>query len=249
MSKNLAQANQNATALQPAARRFCVLTVGRSGSTSLMNFLGKFPDIALPCGDIDCADNELVHPVRWAQYAQEYAKLSKLPLRTSSDLIEFFYSYHASSAYAGFKSMPNRHRDSPGFFIRPDIQFITLLRQDIASTVASFMVAMNTGSWRRIGGTQPSRWEFVQARDNQRVRKNLGYVLKNNAALRRFPNAISLTYEDLCDPAFNNEALNRFFARQVSIDNPQPPTQGSSYVENWDEFNGFIKNVLARIRP
>lgn len=243
------QPDPNPSLQHTAARRFCVLTVGRSGSTSLMNFLQRFPDIALPCTDIDCVDNELLHPDRAAQYAQAYAKLCNLPVRSQDELIECFYRHHAASAYVGFKSMPNRHRDFPAFSSRPDIQFITLVRDDIASTVASFMVAINTGSWRRFGEPQPARWVFEPIRDGQRVLSNLSYVLQSNMALRRIPNAIALTYEVLCDPDFNDEALNRFFARQVRIDNPRPPTHGSSYVENWDEFESFLKKELVRIKP
>lgn len=242
MSDNLSQPSQNT-----AARRFCVLTVGRSGSTSLMSFLSKFPDIALPCRDIDCYSNELFHPVHWAQYVREYEKIGNLSLQTRDDLIKFYYDYHASSAYAGFKSMPKSHLDSPDFFMRKDIQFITLVREDIASTVASFMLAMMVGSWRRTGGLPPTRWQFVQARDSRHVLSNLAYVLKSKMILRRIPSAIALTYEELCDPAFSNAGLNQFFARQVKIDNPQPPTHGSSYVENWEEFDRFIKKMRAQI--
>lgn len=233
----------NPASQRPAARRFCVLTVGRSGSTSLMNFLGGFPDVALPCRDTDCEDNELLHPDRAARYAQEYAKLCKLPVRTRDELIECYYRYHAASAYVGFKSMPNRHRDFDAFTLRPDIQFITLVRDDVASTVASFLVAMNTGSWRRFGEPQPARWVFDPARDGRRALSNLGYVQQSNTALRNIPGAIALTYEMLCDPAFNDAALNEFFARQISIVNPRPPTHGSSYVENWDEFCSYLEKT------
>lgn len=243
------QPDRNPSSQHPDARRFCVLTVGRSGSTSLMNFLKSFPDIALPCRDTDCVDNELLNPEWAAKYAQVYAKLGNHPVRTRDELIECFYKYHADSAYVGFKSMPNRHRDFHAFSLRPDIQFITLVRDDIASTIASFLVAMNTGSWRRYGEPQLARWVFKPARDGQRVLSNLSYVLQSNAALRHIPSAIALTYEALCDPAFSDEALNRFFARQISIDNPRPPTHGSSYVENWDVFCNFLRKALARIEP
>jgi len=229
-------------------RRFCVLTAGRSGSTSLMNSLQKFPDIALPCRDVDCVDNELLHPDRVAQYAKAYEKLRSLPIRAQDELIESFYCLHSGSAFAGFKSMPNRHRDLSAFSARRDIQFITLVRSDIASTVSSFLVAMNTGSWRRFGEPQLGKWRFDPARDGQRAISNLIYVLQSNAVIRQITDAIALTYETLCDPAFNDSALNDFFARQISIDNPRPPTHGSSYVENWDEFDDFLQEQFARIK-
>ena len=214
--------------------RFCLLTTGRSGSTSLMNFLAKFDDISLPCTDVDCVDNELLHPERVSQYAGVYAARCAQPVKTVNDLIECFYRVHNTAAYAGFKSMPNRHPDFAVFTARSDIRFITLVREDIASTVASFVVAMDTGSWRRFGEAQPAVWRFDLARDEERVLSNLAYVLQSNAVLRGIPNSISLTYEALCTPDFNNSALDHFFARQVCIENPRPPTHGSSYVENWD---------------
>lgn len=228
-------------------RRFCVMTVGRSGSTSLMNYLAKFDDIALPCKQVECVDNELLHPDRAAQYAQFYAQRCGQPVLTVDDLIEGFYRAQPAAAYAGFKSMPNRHPDFPAFAARPDIRFITLVREDIASTVASFMVAMDSGSWRRFGEPQAARWVFDAARDGQRVLSNLTYVLRSNAALRGIPGAIALTYEALCDPAFGDAALDGFFARRVAIENPRPPTHGSSYVGNWDEFAAFVQQAAAGV--
>lgn len=229
----------------PESRRFCVLTVGRSGSTSLMNFLAKFDDIAMPCKDVDCVDNELLNPDSVVRIAAEYAARCSAPIRTPDELIECFYRVHGAAPYAGFKSMPNRHSDLAAFTVRQDIRFITLVREDIASTVASFQVAIHTGSWRRFGEPQAARWVFNPARDGQGVLSNLAYVLQSNAALRRIPHAIALTYEGLCDPAFSNAALDQFFARQVRIDNPRPPTHGSSYVENWEEFAAFVQNAAS----
>lgn len=227
-------------------RRFCVLTTGRSGSTSLMNCLATFNDIALPCKDVDCIDNELLHPARANNYARLYAQRYNQPVHTLHDLIECFYAAHTAENFVGFKSMLDRHTDLPAFTLRQDIQFITLIREDIASTVASFMLAMHTGSWRRFGEPQSACWNFNQQRDAQRVLGNLNYVLKSNDAMRSIPGAIALTYEALCVPEFNDPALNHFFARQVRLANPRPPTHGSSYVNNWEEFFAFIQSNITR---
>lgn len=111
------------------------MTVGRSGSTALMNYLGKFTDIALPCKDVDCVDNELLHPRMAAQYADTYARLCSFPVRTRDELIECFYRHHAASAYAGFKSMPNRHPDFEVFCLRPDIRFMASIWRASAGAV------------------------------------------------------------------------------------------------------------------
>jgi len=226
---------------------FCVLTTGRSGSTSLMNFLATFDDIALPCKDVDCADNELLHPARIDNYARWYAQHSGRSVRNQNDLIDCFYAAHSAKNFAGFKSMPERHADWQEFTSREDIRFITLIREDVVSTVASFMLAMNTGSWRRSGEPQPTRWNFNAQRDAQRVLGNLDYVLKSSDALRRIPGAIALTYESLCAQDFDNPALNRYFSRQVRLACPKSPTHGSSYVDNWDEFAAFVQNAANRM--
>ena len=230
-----------------APNRFCLLTTGRSGSTSLMNFLAKFDDIALPCIDVECADNELLNPKRAAQYAKVYAARCALPVNTVNDLIECFYRVHGTATYAGFKSMPNRHPDFDAFAARSDIRFITLVREDIVSTVASLLVAIDTGFWRRVGEPHSAKWRFDLARDEQRVLSNLAYVLQSNEVLRLIPDAIALTYEELCEPNFRSSALNHFFARHVCIENPRPPTHGSSYVENWDEFAAFVQSSVRGV--
>ena len=221
-------------------RKFCVLTVGRAGSTALMDHLARYSDVALPGKNIDCVDQELVHPARIAAHAAAYAKLAATAITTVDELIDAFFAHNACAAYAGFKTMPNRHKVLDRFVSRPDIQFITLARRDVASTVASFVVAMATDSWRRDGGPQTARWTFEPRRDAAGVAGNLRYVLKSAELLRRVPNAIALAYEDLCDPGFSDPGLDAFFGRRIRLDHPQPPTSGESYVVNWPEFRAFV---------
>jgi hypothetical protein len=205
-----------------------------------MNVLERFPDIAVPNKNIPCVDNELVHPKRVREHLQRYAALCGKPIATPEQLIDCFYAYNAAFAYAGFKTMPNRHKHLGAFVARPDIRFITLVRRDIASTVASFLLAMKTDSWRRFGEPQQATWKFVAAQDGPPVRNNLAYVLHSLAQLSRVPNAIRLTYEELCDPRFQSPPLDAFFGRPIKLDDPKPPTSASAYVENWDEFRAFI---------
>jgi LPS sulfotransferase NodH len=221
-------------------QKFCVLTVGRAGSTALMDRLSREPDIALPGKNIDCVDQELVHPARVAAHADAFARLSGAPVSTVDGLIEAFFAVNAHAAFAGFKTMPNRHRDFERFVNRSDIRFITLSRRDIASTVASFVVAMATDSWRRDGGAQTARWRVDPKRDGTAVIGNLRYVLNSMRQLEKVPDAIALAYEDLCDPTFRSPPLDAFFERAVRIDHPKPPTSGHTYVANWDEFRAFI---------
>ena len=227
--------------------KFCVLTTGRTGSTALMDALEKFDDIALPNKNIACPDNELVHPKDIARYAQEYSGLCQTPITRRGQLIDCFYEYNADSRFAGFKSMPERHRDYRAFIDRKDITFITLIRCDVASTVSSFMLAFTKGTWRRSGEAAPAQWTF-RREDAKKVLDNLAYIHHSLIQLGRVPGAIRLTYEDLCDADFQNAELDGYFERPIRIDNPRPPTSGRDYVTNWEEFEAFVVNAYRRLQ-
>jgi UDP:flavonoid glycosyltransferase YjiC (YdhE family) len=206
-----------------------------------MEILETFQDVAVPSRNVRSEDNELVHPRHAKRYAAEYAKLAGRAIRRQPDLIEAFYAVNDSAAYAGFKSMPNRHPDFAAFTGRKDIQFITLRRRDVASTVASFLRAGDTGSWRRHGEDPDASWRFDPKAHGEAARSNLAYVRSSHEQLGAIPGAIHLFYEDLCNPEYANPELDEFFGRPVRLLNPKPPTAGSSYVENWDEFLKFIE--------
>jgi hypothetical protein len=218
-----------------------------------MHYLEKFDDIALPSRDTDCVDNELLHPERIQQYMQYYAPYADGAadgmIASPQQLLNAFYKKHENAAFAGFKSMPNRHPNYPKFITRPDIRFITLVRRDVASTVASFLIAMETGSWRRFGGEQSGKWRFDVKTHGKAALGNLQYVMQSYAMLNRVPDAIKLDYEALCDPAFSNTALNQFFGREIKIDDPKPPTSGAQYVENWDEFGAYLSSAIKASGP
>jgi hypothetical protein len=228
-------------------RRFCLLTIGRAGSTSLMDRLAREADIAVPGKNISCIDHELTHPARIQAHAAAYAGLCGHEIRTVEELIECFFAVNGAAAFAGFKTMPNRHKDLAAFVAQPDVRFITLTRRDVASTVASFLLAMATESWRRYGEPQTARWRFDAGRDAQAVLGNLRYVARSHTQLEQVPNAIALAYEDLCRPEFRSADLDAYFGRAIRLDAPKPPTSGESYVENWREFRAFVEEAHARI--
>jgi hypothetical protein len=230
-----------------AARRFCVLTVGRAGSTALMDRLERDPDIAVPNKNIVCADHELTHPARIYIHAAAYARLCGKSIATPEDLIDCFFEFNNGAAFAGFKTMPDRHRDLDSFVARPDIQFITLTRRDVASTVASFLLAASLQSWQRRGEPQTARWRFDAQRDAAAVLSRLRCVLRSHAQLSEVPNAIALVYEDLCDPGFSCPALDAFFGHPICLDEPKPPTSASTYVPNWEEFLAFVDAAQHQI--
>ena len=227
-------------------KRFCLLTTGRTASTAVMQVLEQFEDVAVPNKNIPCIDNELVHPERVRQHVELYSQLCKCPITTQAQLIETFYRCNAQYAYAGFKSMANRHSDYDRFTRRQDIKFITLFRKDVASTVASFMLAMENGTWRRSGGAPKSVWTFEPSKQKQ-VLSNLTYIFNSVQQLLQVPSAIRLYYEDLCRPDFVAEDLNCFFQREIKLAHPLPPTFGASYVRNWDVFQKIINYAWQKL--
>lgn len=221
-------------------KRFCLLTSGRSGSTALMDALARFDDIAVPNKQVDCVDNEILHPKRRADYAQQYQKLTGLPVTDELSFINAFYESNKHAPYVGFKSMPERHRQLREFVTQPDLQIITLRRNDFPSTVASFLMAFDAGTWRREGGEQPNRLVFGPNYE-QRAIGHLRYLEQTNRLLDSVPGAIHLQYEELCRDGFVSPQLDEFFQRHIGLLNPKLPTSGASYVDNWDALCNFLE--------
>ncbi len=231
-------------------KRFCLLTTGRAASTGLIKALGAHPDIAVPSRNLESDDEELLplRPEKLERHIRTYAALTGKPIVSVEGLIEAFYSHNAASAYAGFKSMPDRHQDFDRFVQRSDIRFIALTREDVASTVASFFIAMRTGSWRRDGESQPALWTF--GRDHmEQVAGHLHYVLEERRRLLRLTQAIQISYEALCSENFSHPELDEYFARPIRLLLPRAPVRAQSYVTNWDVYAGFINEQRAKLEP
>jgi lipopolysaccharide biosynthesis glycosyltransferase/UDP:flavonoid glycosyltransferase YjiC (YdhE family) len=234
----------------PTAQKFCVMTMGRSASTTLMRALEAEPDIALPNKDIYCPGNELLQPLRMSLYQNYYSTKTGLYITTPSALVDAFYSCHEQAGFVGFKSFPSRHPDFADFSLRKDVRFIALLRQDLPSAIASFMVARaHIGQWGRKGGEQSLRWRFDPELDAGSVEAKVIEVVNECLALLDLPHTICLTYEQLCDPEFANARLDEFFERPIRIAHPKPPTQAARYVTNWTEFEEFVWACAERIFP
>ena len=211
------------------------MTTGRSGSTSLMEALECHDDIALPMKQIACADNELLRPEGLAKHCAEYTVLLGEAIDGPDQLIDAFYRHNSETPFAGFKSMPHRHANYEAFVSRSDITFITLVREDRASTVASFMLALRKGTWRRHGLVPKQTWTFGPE-DKRQVRSILARLDDNLRMLERIPNAIRLSYEQICREEFHSPELEGLFGRPIGIDNPRPPISGETYTENWGAF-------------
>ncbi len=229
------------------ASNFCVMTLGRTGSTSLIHAFRPVADVVLPSRLFpDCEDEELVHPDTSERWRNSFQAQTGQPLPNNAAFVEAYYRYFASEAYVGFKSMPQRHLDYSQFIRRPDTFFITLTRRDLPSMVASFQLAMQKGTWRRNGEPLQHRWVFTpeQMRGTEKL---LTYILATNQLLSSIPQALHLTYEEISSPGFHHEALDEYFRCPIRLPNPRGPTNASSYVENWGEFQRFIEIRTAEL--
>lgn len=223
---------------------FCILTAGRSGSTSLINTLSAYGDIITPDKQTESPDNELLHPKWMARYVAHYQNVTKRSIKNELELIQAFYASSGSTGFAGFKSMPNRHKHLASLTNHPKIKIITLFRRDIASTIASFLLAADKGTWRRNGETQQFRLSYDKKLD-ERILGHLNYIVQCRKLMHDLKGAIHIDYEDLCQPNFSNDELNSYFNRKITLQNPQQPTDGSSYTDNWQSFKEFVDSRVA----
>ncbi|MBL7002512.1 MAG: hypothetical protein ISR69_00625 [Gammaproteobacteria bacterium] len=223
---------------------FILMTTGRTGSTSLIDALAAYDDIAVPNKQIDCVDNEIMHPNFFKKYLPFYQKYSKTPINNEVQLINAFFLANQNSPFAGFKSMPERHQQLQALINTPSIQIITLIRNDIASTIASFIIAIDKSTWRRYGEKQNYSFTFDDSY-KPRILGHLKYILNSQLQLNAFPNAINLIYEDLCDPSYENPQLDTFFERKIKLQSPKKPTKARHYVNNWDEYFDFVNQSIS----
>jgi hypothetical protein len=214
----------------------------------MMKSLGKFPDVTMPSKNFESFDDELLKPRMIGEIKKGYARLCGHEITTSQQLIDSFFRYNAAFSFCGFKSMPERHKDYTQFIQNPGIKFITLSRLDVVSTVASFIAAMKFGSWERKGERPDEKWIFRPQDDAKLVRRNLAYVHTSLAQLDMVPNAIRITYEDLCQPAFHCSELDDYFDRPVRIENPKQPTHGEEHVTNWEEFKSYVDRAFGELK-
>lgn len=228
--------------------KFCVMTVGRSGSTALMEALDS-DNVLLPDLLFDCPDSELLHPKRKHVHARWFSDGLKRDISTSDDLVDAFYSWPTEAKFIGFKSMPNRHKNFASFAGRTDVQFISLVREDVSATVASFRVAMlGRDQWSRKGGTQNKTWTFTE-KEVPPVFGNLMYVLMSRYLIEGIPGAIELSYEQNCAPDFRDEALDEYFGRRIQLENPRHrfvhPVTSSTGIY----FQDSLRKQVNRSRP
>jgi hypothetical protein len=208
-----------------------------------MKVLEGFDDVIVPNKNIDCSNNELVQPRFVKQYKKQYEELTKTRIKTNQALIDQFYLYNQDFEYVGFKTMPLRHKANLEFMQRDDIQFVALIREDIPSTVASFIAARKRNTWDRKGGANQTKL-VLKGFDKLMVWGNIRYIRESLKLINNTTDAIHIKYEDLCNPNFSNSALNEFFNRPIKLAKPVRPTSGEDYMEDWEGFKRFVERTL-----
>jgi len=221
-------------------RRFCLLTSGRAASTSLMQALAAHADIGVPEKQLKCPNNEIYSFMRADRYWAAYTLLAGFPVHDELSLAAAFYASNQTMPFAGFKTMPNRHRHLQRMINEHDIQVITLVRRDIASTIASFIAATDSGVWVRAGETQTHRFHFGREHE-RRVDSHLSYLVQCLRLFTQIPGVIALDFETLCDKTFSDTKLDGYFKRPIHLTSPLTPIDGSHYVENWPSFTRYIQ--------
>ena len=221
------------------SKKFCVVSPGRCGSSAFMRALNAFDDIASPCKNSQLLFSELLHPDFIEEAYSIYSALGDLNDRTPSKLIDCFYDVNSNFPFAGFKLLFCQSSGVSQLWFSRDIQFITLVRRDIASAMASCMMASDTGDWNRQGGGHKRGWSYSSAREEE-LKGRVEAHFKAVITLKSIPNTIVIYYEDIARGGFVDASLREFFGRDVRLAEPKEPTSGESYVRNWGEFRGLV---------
>lgn len=226
-------------------KRFCLATTGRCGSRSFFLSLLKYDDIAIPSKNQDIQCNELLNPRFLPEFYESYSIMCGQNINTKSSLIDWFYLFNNISPYAGFKMLFSQSIDCPDFFERGDIRFIVLLRHDVPSTLASLMLAGDTGVWNREGGAHTRSWSYSSAREEELQEKVRGHY-QAVIRLASIKNAIRIYYEDIVKEGFHHAQLSEFFGRDIRLSAPKQATSGAQYVRNWSEFQETVEMMWSR---
>ncbi len=225
--------------------KFCVITHGRCGSTTLMDALATLPGVVLPDTNLECRDNELTHPDYWNAHRLWYTRACGYPVTTVDQLVDAFFIVNNKAGAAGFKTMPERHHPFELFAARKNLLFVVLYRRDVIASVTSFITAWKYDSWLRAGEPHESRWRYTQE-DEKLILRFSKHIFSSLVAFKQVESAITISYEELIRPGFNCEALNRFFGRRVHIPNPRPPIDPASYVIGFKNLETQIEQLFEQ---
>ena len=227
------------------AKKFCVLTTGRCGSRAFFRALEQHTNIISPTKQIGAGSRELLHHDHIKERYTQYSELVKRQVKTQSELIEAFYESNETVEYSGFKTLYHFVDDWEDFLKR-DLQWIILTREDLASQIASFRLALKTTDWINEDPKRSRHWSFLHSETNH-VKALGNDILKQQKILSQIE-GIHITYEQLTKPNFSNSKLNEFFGAPIQLIDPQGPTSAEDYCLNWLTFKQFVdEQILSAV--
>lgn len=223
-------------------KRFIVVGHPRSGSTFLMNRLAMSVDAFTP---------NVNHEELFNVYERLF-NCCVLGLDGSSErgMAEMFFQ-RSQQRFAGFKTMPSFHHEWQDILASPEIQFITLMRQDFLSCLASTIVSERIFDWRspareQLAG-QPLKFATLYP-TRRKLEIHLGLLLNRLLidyrcleTLNERPSTIALTTEALTDAGFRHDRLDNFFEKPIVLRGFMPPT---NYRECFDDPADFRQTVV-----
>lgn len=231
--------------VEGSIRKFMVVAVPRSGSTFLIKRIAESRDVYLP-------------EVNQFELFNVYEKLYnchslRLNVASESQILDGFFS-QANRPYAGLKTIPGFHREWPLLMNRPDIQFITLLRCDFLSCLASYIICERQCGWRlssrqQIGGA-PLVFREIYSTEEKLTSwfgATLDYLLYNYRAveaLNALPQTIQLETGMFEQRNQERGRLAEFLGRPISFDGFTTPTHYTECFSDHFFFKVTVKRLL-----
>lgn len=229
-------------------KRFLVVGHPRSGSTFLIERLVRAAD----------ADAPLVNHKELFNLYERLFNTCVLQLDGSTELgmLRSFFA-RSTKQFAGLKTIPSFHREWASVAAVPDLQFITISRKDVLSSIASILVSENTRIWDRTAREQLDgrpgnfgHW-FRDRREQEMVLGDLInrflFDTRSIEQLNARPTTIALTCEELVGDTFRSEQLDEFFGQRMSLRGFRQPTDYRECFEDAPLFHTTIIQFLRSV--
>jgi hypothetical protein len=228
-------------------KRFLVVGHPRSGSTFLVEYL------ALKSGAFTPNVN---HQELFNVYERLFNSCAlQLDGSDEAGMLQSFFA-RSTKQFAGLKTIPSFHRQWRDILELPGIQFITIARRDILSSIASMLVSERTRRWdlpgreQLAGKEQFSLW-FRDRRDREMTLGDLlGRLLFDLRSLERLeerPGTIRIRSEDLAGRVYESSELNAFFEQRIPIRGFKRPTDYRELFADPDSFRDMVVEFLANV--
>jgi LPS sulfotransferase NodH len=227
-------------------KRFLVVGHPRSGSTFLIQRLARAVG----------ADTPFVnHEELFNVYERLFNGLT-LQLDGSSEvgMLQAFLA-RSTKRIAGLKTIPSFHREWNDIVNIVDLQFITISRRDVLSSIASMLLSEKTHCWEKSAREQleGQKRQFSEwFRDRRHQEMVLGemlnrflFSLRALEQLNARSSTISLYCEDLAGGRFESKQINEYFEQSIVLRGFKSAT---NYRECFEDADLFRDTVIAFLR-